>query len=81
MQPPPGFEHAMAMDTRAVLRSVDPGTVAECIHCGRPVKFQARAQARQVIANVYVSGAWDRVEHYHFECYGQAGEPYGAACS
>lgn len=48
-----------------------------CAHCGAPVKFVARAQKKQVIANVYVKGSWDRVEHFHDECYPEAGEPYG----
>ena len=43
------------------------------------MKFVARAQLRQVIANVYVSGTWDRVEHFHADCYPEAGEPYGEA--
>ena len=30
-----------------------------------PVKFAARAQQHQVIANVYVNARWDRVEHFH----------------
>ncbi len=30
-----------------------------------------------MIANVYVKGTWNRVEHYHFECYHQIGDPYG----
>jgi len=30
-----------------------------------PVKFVARGQLRQVIANVYVDGRLDRVEHFH----------------
>jgi hypothetical protein len=42
------------------------------------VKFVARAQLRQVIANVYVDGTWDRVEHYHADCYQESGEPYGS---
>ena len=63
--------------SRAVLRSVEPGNSAMCAHCGAPVKFVARAQKRQVIANVYVKGSWDRVEHFHDECYPEAGEPYG----
>jgi hypothetical protein len=44
-----------------------------------PVKFAARAQQHQVIANVYVNARWDRVEHFHGECYLDAGEPYGSA--
>ena len=31
------------------------------------------------IANVYENGVWNRVEHYHAECYEAAGEPYGTA--
>jgi hypothetical protein len=65
------------MRSRAVERPVEPGNSAVCAHCGAPVKFQARAQLRQVIANVYVDGTWDRVEHFHADCYGDAGEPYG----
>lgn len=63
--------------SRAVVRSIEPGNTAECARCGVVVKFVARAQGRQVIANVYEGGAWARVEHYHVECYGEAGEPYG----
>ena len=48
-----------------------------CAHCGAQVKFVARAQLRQVIANVYEDGNWVRVEHFHAECYDQADKPYG----
>jgi hypothetical protein len=65
------------LKSRAVERTVEPGNSAVCSHCGAPVKFVARAQLRQVIANVYVEGTWDRVEHFHADCYGEAGEPYG----
>ncbi len=71
----------MAMTTvfksRAVERLVEPGNSAVCVHCRQPVKFVARAQHRQVIANVYVDGSWDRVEHFHSRCYEAASEPYG----
>lgn len=50
-----------------------------CKHCGAAVKFAARAQLRQVIANVYVKGTWARVEHFHAPCYVEAGEPHGPA--
>jgi hypothetical protein len=43
------------------------------------VKFTAKTRVWQVIANVYVDGVWNRVEHYHAGCYEQAGEPYGRA--
>ena len=65
--------------SRAVVRSIEPGNSAMCAHCGAPVKFVARSQGRQVIANVYADGAWLRVEHFHADCYGEAGEPYGEA--
>ncbi|HUZ44660.1 MAG TPA: hypothetical protein VMU63_09680 [Acidimicrobiales bacterium] len=65
--------------SRAVVRNVDPGNSATCRHCGAPVKFVARAGLRQVIANVYRDGVWDRVEHYHEPCYADAGLPHGRA--
>jgi hypothetical protein len=37
----------------------------------------ARAQLRQVICNVYEDGVWQRVEHFHADCYLEASEPYG----
>ncbi|MGH9172193.1 MAG: hypothetical protein ACRD0Z_15200 [Acidimicrobiales bacterium] len=63
--------------TRAVVRLVDPGSDALCCHCGRQVKFAARTHPRQVIANIYEEGSWRRVDHYHEECYLEAGEPFG----
>jgi hypothetical protein len=65
--------------SRAVLRPIEAGNTAGCAACGAPVRFVARARSFQVIANVYVRGVWDRVEHYHFECYEEIGSPYGAA--
>lgn len=67
------------MATRAVLRPVEPGNDVVCAFCGGSVKFAARTHPQQVIANVYVDGSWDRVEHYHDLCYEQAGAPYGEA--
>jgi len=43
------------------------------------VKFSAKIRLWQVIANIYVNGRWDRVEHYHAECYEEVGRPYGSA--
>ncbi|MHB8505418.1 MAG: hypothetical protein ACYDEN_06840 [Acidimicrobiales bacterium] len=63
--------------SRAVLRPVDPGNDVSCAHCGEPVKFVARHHLRQVIANVYVAGRWNRVEHFHEDCYQAAGAPHG----
>jgi hypothetical protein len=65
--------------SRAVIRLVEPGNDVSCQHCGLPVKFVAREQNRQVIANVYIEGRWDRVEHFHAACYGLVDEPYGPA--
>jgi hypothetical protein len=63
--------------SRAVERPIEAGNSAMCAFCGEPVKFIARAHLRQVIANVYVEGTWDRVEHFHAECYEKAERPYG----
>ncbi len=65
--------------SRAVDRLIEAGTSAVCSHCGQPVKFAARRQLRQVIANVYEDGVWNRVEHFHSPCYEEAGQPYGPA--
>jgi hypothetical protein len=63
--------------SRAVLRRVEAGNLALCSHCGEQVKFAAKQNRQQVIANVYVDARWDRVEHFHAECYPEAGEPFG----
>ncbi len=63
--------------SRAVLRDVEPGSTVECAYCDERVKFQAKVRNRQVICNVYVKGVWDRVEHFHADCYEPAGEPHG----
>jgi hypothetical protein len=64
-------------ESRAVERAIEPGNTAHCASCGSPVKFAAKSQLRQVIANVYEDGSWSRVEHFHAECYRRAGDPYG----
>ena len=65
--------------SRAVLRRVEAGNTATCAHCGEPVKFTAKTQRQQVIANVYRDNRWVRVEHFHAECYEDAKQPYGPA--
>ena len=65
--------------SRAVLRTIEAGSGDICVHCDEQVKFKAREKLQQAICNVYVKGTWDRVEHYHAECYLAAGEPYGEA--
>jgi hypothetical protein len=63
--------------SRAVLRSIEAGSSATCVTCDEQVKFRAKLKMMQVICNVYDDGKWLRVEHYHAECYEQAGRPYG----
>jgi hypothetical protein len=63
--------------SRAVVRTIEAGSSAMCIRCDEQVKFRAKVRATQVICNVYVDGRWNRVEHYHSECYAEAGLPYG----
>src|SRR3954451_11630709 len=63
--------------SRAVLRTIEAGSSAICVSCDQQVKFKAKVKAHQVICNVYVNGRWDRVEHYHLECYTESGAPYG----
>jgi hypothetical protein len=65
--------------SRAVTRSIEAGSTAECAHCHERVKFQAKIRGQQVICNVYTDGRWNRVEHYHADCYTEAGEIYGVA--
>jgi hypothetical protein len=65
------------LHSRAVLRDVEPGSAVECAHCGERVKFQAKVRNKQVICNVYEGSRWDRVEHFHADCYPLAGEPHG----
>ena len=68
--------HSMS---RAVIRLVEAGSSANCAACGKLVKFSAKTKLQQVIANVYVDQVWDRVEHYHADCYEEVGRPYGSA--
>ena len=59
------------------MRTIEAGSSTMCTTCDEQVKFKAKVKMQQVICNVYVKGVWDRVEHYHLECYEVAGEPYG----
>lgn len=70
---------APGLGTRAVARPIEPGSMVDCARCGERVKFRAKERALQVICNVYVGGRWNRVEHYHAECYETAGAPHGFA--
>lgn len=63
--------------SRAVLRLIESGETANCPHCGQRVKFQAKQRGYQVICNVYRRKKWQRVEHFHADCYDAAGQPFG----
>ncbi len=65
------------MTSRAVVRFIEAGNSAMCATCGDAVQFRARVKTQQVICNVYENGKWDRVEHFHRECYDTAKQPYG----
>ena len=65
------------LGSRAVPRRIEAGSMVVCAHCGEQVKFAAKQTQFQVIANVYVDGRWDRVEHFHALCYEQADAPWG----
>jgi DNA-directed RNA polymerase subunit RPC12/RpoP len=66
-------------ESRAVVRLIEAGSMAECPYCNERIKFRARHRDQQVICNVYEDGVWQRVEQYHFECYEPAGQPHGEA--
>jgi hypothetical protein len=72
---------AKTFTSRAVLRLIEPGSSVDCATCGERVKFQARLRLQQVICNVYLDNVWARVEHFHADCYEQAGRPYGEAAA
>ena len=67
------------LKSRGVVRDVEAGSSVDCVVCGERVKFQAKVRHKQVICNVYNSGIWNRVDHFHLECYEAAGRPYGEA--
>lgn len=65
-------------ESRAVLSIIRAGNLGECALCGAEIKYSAQDRKRtKVIANVYEGGKWNKVEHYHSDCYAVAGEPYG----
>jgi hypothetical protein len=67
------------LGSRAVMRLIEPGGYMYCAYCDKRIKFATRLRLQQVIANVYLEGSWDRVEHFHEDCYAAAGHPYGIA--
>jgi len=72
---------ASTWESRAVKRLVEVGSWISCVHCGESIKFAARVRHEQAICNIYENNAWQRVEHYHAECYVEAGAPYGEMTS
>lgn len=70
-----------ALVSRAVQRRVEAGSSVMCAGCDQQVKFAARQNRQQVIANVYLDGRWTRVEHFHADCYTSAADPYGPAAA
>lgn len=72
-------EATKVWNSRAVVRLVEPGNWAECSLCTEVIKFRARERRAQVICNVYVDNRWDRVEHFHEDCYAAAEHPFGEA--
>lgn len=72
-------ESQQVWESRAVNRLVEPGNWAECSLCEEIIKFRARERRTQVICNVYTDNKWDRVEHFHTDCYLAAEEPFGEA--
>ena len=71
--------HAQVPTSRAVARYIEAGSSVTCAHCDKSVVFRTRLRVQQVICNVYDDGRWLRVEHYHRDCYDEAGAPYGNA--
>lgn len=68
------------LDSRAVLRPVYAGNEGRCAHCVERIKFNTKNRRQlQAICNIYKEGRWERVDHYHADCYVTAGEPYGKA--
>lgn len=69
----------MVFESRAVLRPVTEGNIGSCALCGIGIKFAAKRDQQQVIANVYEGRKWSRVEYFHPSCYEDADQPYGQA--
>ncbi len=63
--------------SRATTRTVEAGSLNLCAHCDTLLRFRARQKDTQIICNVYVDGMWDRVEHFHPDCYAEANHPHG----
>lgn len=72
-------QKAAKWTSRAALRLVEPGSWVRCTHCDETIKFSASARHQQVICNIYTKGVWQRVEHWHADCYEALDAPHGAA--
>lgn len=71
-------EPGAPLGTRAVLKEIVSGTDVACAGCGGRITFAPRKRSSQVVCNVYAGGRWARIEHFHEQCYAEAGEPHGA---
>ncbi len=63
--------------TRAVSSRIEPYNNIRCHACDGLLTFRARHKHHQIIANVYQDDKWDRVEHWHPDCYQTADQPHG----
>ncbi len=63
--------------SRAVSRKLQPGLGLECDACSMPIKYSAKFPTNQIIANVYDGNVWQKVVHYHEECYQELDYPHG----
>lgn len=69
---------------RCVLRQVNPaegGPEFYCAACETPIRWKAREKRWKVIAHVYRAKRWVRDDHFHLQCYTDAGSPYGEAAA
>lgn len=78
----------VVLGTRAVVRPVIAGSRDVCAYKKCPadrkeILWRARRRMMVIIANIYGRDGdptkWDRVEHFHEECYDKARRPYGKA--
>ena len=76
-------------DSRAVVMKISDDQMDDCARCS--VSITSDTDRRWVVANVYedccliptckkchgTTRRWDRLEHWHEDCYDLSGQPYG----
>lgn len=72
----------MMIGTRAVEKNLLSGNQEYCSYefCSYPrhiIISKTRFPIKEIIANVYFEDKWQRVEHFHSDCYDKMGNPYG----